>query len=163
MTLDEMLAKVCTKTRRKAHADDAEHRLQAACVRAFNLKYPRLRGRLFAVPNGGRRDAVTGARMKAEGVVAGVSDLILLCRTPSYGALLIEMKRPGGKQSACQRRWQSIITEGGDFKYVICCDINAFMHEVSSYLKNCILPWHDNGNGDSATSPSTSISSPTSK
>lgn len=32
----------------------------------------------FAVPNGGRRDAKTGARMKYEGVVRGVADLILL-------------------------------------------------------------------------------------
>ena len=32
----------------------------------------------FAVPNGGKRDAKTGARMKYEGAVRGVADLILL-------------------------------------------------------------------------------------
>lgn len=30
----------------------------------------------FAVPNGGKRDAKTGARMKYEGAVRGVADLI---------------------------------------------------------------------------------------
>lgn len=55
---------------------DEEHETQAACVRWFRAAWPGLRGRLFAVPNGGRRDAVTGARLKAEGVVAGVADLI---------------------------------------------------------------------------------------
>lgn len=33
---------------------------------------------LFAVPNGGKRDTKTGARMKYEGAVRGVADLILL-------------------------------------------------------------------------------------
>ena len=56
---------------------DAEHRLQCTCVRWFGYQYPELSALLFAVPNGGRRDPVTGARLKAEGVVAGVSDLIL--------------------------------------------------------------------------------------
>ena len=47
-----------------------------ACVlrkKWFNLKYPKLKGQLFAVPNGGRRDTVTGGKLKAEGVTAGVS------------------------------------------------------------------------------------------
>ena len=111
-----------------------EHRLQCACVRWFELQYPHLRGRLFAVPNGGRRDALTGARLKAEGVVAGVSDLVLLHRGRQYGALLIEMKKPGGRQSASQRWWQSVVAGGGDYKYVVCHTLDEFMHEVSTFL-----------------------------
>ena len=60
-----------------------EHSIQVACVTWFRYEYPTLSKRLFAVPNGGRRDAVTGARLKAEGVIAGVADLILL--TPLQG------------------------------------------------------------------------------
>lgn len=70
----------------------------ALCVKYFNLRYPKLKGRLFAVPNGGRRDAVTASKLKAEGVIAGVSDLILLKSNRDYGALLIEMKKKGGYQ-----------------------------------------------------------------
>ena len=77
MTLEEML-QMERKRKKKQKYDDEEHRIQCSCVKWFNLKYPKLKGRLFAVPNGGRRDTVTGGKLKAEGVTAGVSDLILL-------------------------------------------------------------------------------------
>ena len=34
---------------------------------------------LFAVPNGGQRNVVVASKLKAEGVRAGVADLILMC------------------------------------------------------------------------------------
>lgn len=51
---------------------------------------------LYAVPNGGKRDAVTAARMKAEGVRPGVWDIHLPIPSPrgTYRDLWIEMKRP---------------------------------------------------------------------
>ena len=54
-----------------------EHNIQVACVRWFAYQYPELQGLLFAVPNGGRRDAVTGAKLKAEGVITGVGVALL--------------------------------------------------------------------------------------
>ena len=135
MTLDEMLAKANAGARRKK-PDDAEHRTQVSCVRWFNLKYPHLRGRLFAVPNGGRRDDVTGAKLKAEGVIPGVSDLILLRSNNRYGALLIEMKTGNGRQSDSQRWWQSVITKNDEYKYVVCRSLDDFMREVTDYLKD---------------------------
>lgn len=134
-TLDGLLARSGAGARRKAPSD-GEHRLQEACVRWFSLTHPRLRGRLFAVPNGGRRDAVTGARLKAEGVVAGVADLILLKSNARYGALLIEMKTAGGRQSDSQRLWQRAVTAGGEYKYVVCRSLGDFMREVDGYLKD---------------------------
>ena len=135
MTLDELLARSNAGPRRKK-PDDAEHRTQVSCVRWFNLKYPNLRGRLFAVPNGGRRDAVTGARLKAEGVIAGVSDFILLKSNRRYGALLIEMKRKDGRLSASQRWWQRVVTENGEYKYVVCRGLDDFMRQVDGYLED---------------------------
>ena len=135
MTLDELLARSNAGARRKK-PDDAEHRTQVSCVRWFNLKYPHLRGRLFAVPNGGRRDAVTGAKLKAEGVVAGVSDLILLKSTHRFGALLIEMKTPKGRQSEHQRWWQSVICDKDEYKYVVCRSLDDFIREVRCYLND---------------------------
>ena len=134
MTLDELLAKANAKRSRKTPSDE-EHRIQVSCVRWFNLKYPHLRGRLFAVPNGGRRDAVTGARLKAEGVIAGVSDFILLKSNRRYGALLIEMKRKDGRQSASQRWWQRVVRENGEYKYVVCRGLDDFMRQVDGYLE----------------------------
>ena len=101
MTLEEML-QMERKRKKKQKYDDEEHRIQCSCVKWFNLKYPKLKGRLFAVPNGGRRDTVTGGKLKAEGVTAGVSDLILLKSNRDYGALLIEC------QFACCTKFHTI-------------------------------------------------------
>lgn len=135
MTFDELLSQ-SRKGRVRKRPSEVEHRIQQACVRWFNLQYPHLRGRLFAVPNGGRRDVVTGAKLKAEGVVAGVADLILLVTNKAFGALLIEMKKPGGIQSAAQRQWQEIVTTNGEYKYVICRSIYDFMREIRDFLNN---------------------------
>lgn len=135
MTLEEMLSKERKQKKKQKHNDE-KHRIQCACVKYFNLKYPKLKGRLFAVPNGGRRDAVTAAKLKAEGVIAGIADLILLKSNRDYGALLIEMKTPVGRQSDSQKEWQKIICENGEYKYVVCRSLDDFIREVDSYLKN---------------------------
>ena len=119
------------KSRR--HPKDEEHRLQVACVRWFRMQYPHLREMLFAVPNGGRRDEKTGARLKEEGVIAGVSDMILLQRNDNYGALLIEMKTKTGRQSESQKRWQKAAEEQG-YRYVVCRSLEEFMKEVNDYI-----------------------------
>lgn len=111
-----------------------EHSIQVACVTWFRYEYPTLSKRLFAVPNGGRRDAVTGARLKAEGVIAGVADLILLTPCKGYGALLVEMKTGKGKQSQAQKQWQKDITGKGEYQYVVCHSFDDFRKAVKEYL-----------------------------
>lgn len=135
MTFDELMAKKNAVKTRKVHKDE-EHRIQCACVRWFSLQYPRLHGRLFAVPNGGRRDATTAAKLKAEGVVAGVADLILLKSNRDYGALLIEMKTRKGRQRDSQKQWQNIVCADDEYKYVVCRSFDDFKREVDDYLKN---------------------------
>lgn len=113
---------------------DEEHRLQCACVRWFRLKYPQLASRLFAVPNGGRRDSITGARLKEEGVLAGVADLILLVPNADYHALLIEMKTPKGRQSESQKEWQRAVAGNDDYLYVVCRSLEEFIKIINDYL-----------------------------
>ena len=68
MTYEEYLQEQKKKkSRRPPRAE--EHRLQCGCVSWFCLQYPAWRGLLFAVPNGGRRDGITGKKLKDEGVV----------------------------------------------------------------------------------------------
>lgn len=129
MRLDQLRAR--TPRRRS----DDEHRLQAACIQWFRIRYPRMRHNLFAVPNGGRRDAATASRLKAEGVLAGVADLILLKPNRYYGALLIEMKTPAGRQQASQRQWQDLITADG-YKYIVVRTIEEFIQQVKLYLND---------------------------
>lgn len=136
MTFDEMMSRMKKESGQRKQPSEEEHRIQCECVRWFSLQYPRLHGRLFAVPNGGRRDAVTAAKLRAEGVVAGVADLILLKSNRDYGALLIEMKTTKGRQSESQKKWQNIVCANGEYKYVLCRSFDDFKREVDDYLRN---------------------------
>lgn len=113
--------------------DDEEHRIQCACVNWFRLQYPTHATALFAVPNGGRRDKVSGAKLKAEGVLPGVSDLILLLPRGRHHGLLIEMKTERGKQSQAQRDWQRDMVHRG-YKYMVIRSIDEFIDRVTDYL-----------------------------
>lgn len=135
MTFDEMvqLQKASGKVKRKRN--DLEHRLQRQMVKWFRLQYPDMKHNLFSVPNGGLRDEITAAKMKAEGQLAGVSDLILLKSNRFYGALLIETKTKEGRQSDLQKEWERKITNDG-YKYVIVRSLDDFMREVNQYIKD---------------------------
>ena len=65
--------------------------------------------RIIAIPNGGQRSLSTAARLKAEGVSAGVPDLFI----PAW-RVWIEMKREkGGTVSADQKEWLVYLEECG--------------------------------------------------
>ncbi|MFI3322593.1 MAG: VRR-NUC domain-containing protein [Rikenellaceae bacterium] len=110
-----------------------ESKLQQICVRWFRLQYPKLSGVFFAVPNGGYRNKIEGGILKAEGVLAGVSDLILLTPSSLYHGLCIEMKQGKGTQQESQKIFQSNIEANG-YKYVICRNVEEFINEIRIYL-----------------------------
>lgn len=112
-----------------------ESNLQKSCVRWFRLQYPKLASLLFAVPNGGARNAVTGAILKAEGVTKGVADLLLLVPTKHHHALCVEMKTPKGRQSQAQKDWQKAVTDQG-YCYIVCRSAEEFIREITRYLRD---------------------------
>lgn len=112
-----------------------EHNLQVACVNWFRYQYPIVGKMLIAVGNGGKRDAITGAMLKAEGVLAGVSDLILLIPNNRYHGLLIEMKTKTGRQSAAQKDWQQEVEKLNYYKYVVVRSLEEFMNIINDYLE----------------------------
>ena len=132
MKFDEMLASQ-KKVRRKPR--DEEHRLQAACVKWFRLKYRNMASVLFAVPNGNKRTARNGAYMNEEGMLSGVADLILLKSNRFYGGLAIEMKTKKGRQEESQKAWQKECEANGN-KYVICRSFDDFRREIDMYVKD---------------------------
>ena len=122
---------------------EEEHQIQSACVRWFAYQHPELKGLLFAVPNGGARNKATAGKLKAEGVVAGVSDLILLVpqwfttwrgqQGCLYAGLCIEMKTAKGRQSPDQKEWQAKVESKG-YKYAVCHSLDEFINEIEDYL-----------------------------
>lgn len=111
---------------------DIEHSTQVACVRWFRYAYPnRL---IFAIPNGGARNAVTGARLKAEGVLAGVPDLMIAEPRGYWAGLFIEMKTATGKLSKEQKQMQVTLTEKG-YYFAVCRSFDEFRQIVTEYLQ----------------------------
>jgi hypothetical protein len=108
---------------------------QRSCKRWFNIQYPRLAPLLFAVPNGGRRGKVEARIMKAEGVVAGVADMILLVPRGGFASLCIEFKSDKGRQSPMQKAWQTAAEDAGN-KYVIVRSIEEFIEAVKGYIQS---------------------------
>jgi hypothetical protein len=88
---------------------------------------------LFAVPNGGYRKELECKILKAEGVVAGVSDLILLVPRNGKGSLCIEMKTRTGVQRSSQKVWQEECEKAGN-QYVIVRSFEEFREAVTNYL-----------------------------
>lgn len=80
----------------------------------FENIYPRA-DRMFAIPNGGKRDNITASRLKAEGVKAGVPDTFYPVPRCCVGCpalsglyqhgLWIEFKKENGKEQKNQTAW----------------------------------------------------------
>lgn len=113
---------------------DPEHELQKACVQWFDAQFPKFRFDLFAVPNGGHRNKATAGKLKAEGVRAGVADLILE-REGFFGPLVyIEMKTKVGRQSPNQKDFQKHVESKGR-AYKIARSLEDFEEIVLKHLK----------------------------
>jgi hypothetical protein len=110
-----------------------EHRLQVSCVRWYRYQYPQYRALLFAVPNGGKRDVRTAVNLKAEGVVSGVADLLLLMPRHHVHGLCIEMKTIKGRQTEAQKEWQLQVERQG-YAYSIIRSLPEFIAVLEAYI-----------------------------
>lgn len=105
-----------------------EHVEQREFVSWFRKTYPAIR--ILAIPNGSQRSRTTGARLKAEGVVAGVPDLLI----PAWN-LWIEMKRAdGGTTSAVQKDWHRYL-ESIDHTVLVCAGFLQAKEKVEELVK----------------------------
>ena len=101
-----------------------EHQEQKLFVKWFELQYPKVR--LFAIPNGGNRNARTGAMLKLEGVRKGVPDIFI----PEW-RLWLEFKiSKGGRVKPEQREW---------IDYLNGCGYTAIVANGFDVAKNYIL------------------------
>ena len=112
--------------------NNAESRLQQACIKWVRYQYPDLI--IYAIPNGGKRNAVTGAILKAEGVLAGVADLFVAKATPHHHGLYIEMKTERGRQSESQKAFERAVV-GEGYRYAVCRSFEDFEGVVREYLE----------------------------
>lgn len=104
---------------------------------AYNrVKYPELE-LMYHVPNGGGRNLIEAAHLKAQGVKPGVPDICLPVPNIKYTALYIELKRrKGGKVSEEQRGWITALNRVG-CRAVVCHGWDEAREEIERYLGGC--------------------------
>ena len=112
----------------------SEHDLQVACVRWFRIQYDQYAKLLFAIPNGGQRNEIVAAKLKAEGVLSGAPDLFLaLPRGGSHG-LWIEMKNgKAGRVSDSQKEMIALLEKEG-YACAICHTMDEFAEIIGEYI-----------------------------
>lgn len=88
-----------------AAPEKSEHEIQREIVQAIEL----MGWAVFAIPNGGVRNAVTAMKLRAEGVRPGVPDLFV----PAL-KLWLEVKKPKtGRLAKHQVAWRDYLRDAG--------------------------------------------------
>lgn len=107
----------------------SEHDEQCTVVEYCKIRrYP-----IFAIPNGGSRHKAEAARLKAEGVSAGVPDLFLPIPTGNCHGLFIEMKVGKNKSSASQNAWIALLKKNG-YAAEVCYGAYAAIKMIDRYI-----------------------------
>ena len=89
---------------------------------------------LYAIPNGGKRDARVAAKLKMEGVKAGVLDLNLPVARGGYLGLWIEMKSGTNGLTASQDRWlRDLVAQG--HMVAVCWTAEVAIKILETYLE----------------------------
>ena len=110
----------------------SEHMEQVRLVNMLRNFYPKVL--FFAVPNGGLRNKLEAKRLKDEGVLSGVADLVIPEAHGGYNGLFVELKRvKGGSQSKSQKDFEKAVLERG-YQYVLCKGAAVALFEIKKYL-----------------------------
>ena len=127
----EQLAKANTE-----HAHQAALFCQAA--RHTHL-YPELEW-MFAIPNGGERNVKVAVKLKAEGVRAGVSDIMLPAPRSNYHGFFIEMTAPGKIENTSdkQDKFGAFVTTQG-YRFAVFDNWLDAWVEILEYLNGDAL------------------------
>jgi hypothetical protein len=93
---------------------------------------------IYAVPNGGARSPVTGARLKKEGVKRGIPDVNIDHPRSGYHGMRIEFKVPGGKPTEHQKKVIAYMNAEG-YLVRIHTDPHVAFSELKSYLEGTFV------------------------
>ncbi len=126
-----------TRGPRKPSAGPSEHQVQSAVISWWHwacggYKLPEFA--LFAVPNGGARDPITGAKLKREGVRPGVPDLVLAAPRDQFHGLLIEMKVGDNKPSDKQQEFIEYL-QGAGYCTSVHWTADSAIEAIKEYLR----------------------------
>jgi hypothetical protein len=120
-----------------------EHSEQVAVVAYLQMSYPDVL--FWATPNGammggGRAGAIRMNALKAEGLLPGVSDLILFEPRGGYAAMFLEMKRADGGSGASENQLWFIrqVEKRGAFG-IVCNGYDEAQVVIDDYLNGRMI------------------------
>lgn len=116
-------------------AAGTEHAHQTAlfCWAALAAtQHPELR-LMFAIPNGGERNKIVAANLKAEGVKSSVPDIFLPVARAGRHGLFIELKKNGGRATPDQLKMIEALRAQG-FGALVCVGWTYARDVILQYL-----------------------------
>jgi VRR-NUC domain len=108
--------------------NEHEHRLQTVLAKYLDLN----NYQFFAVANGGWRNKVVAAKLKAEGVKAGVADLFILLPNSTFHGLFVEVKIKGNSQQPNQKVFEQKARDCG-YEYIIVRSLDELIEKLKYY------------------------------
>jgi len=112
----------------------SESALQSSIVQFLRLSLP-AGYKVLSIPNGGKRDRITGAILKREGAISGAPDLEII--GPGGSVAFIELKTATGRLSASQKAFGDWCGEWS-VPFAVCRslgDVQAFLDDLNIPLK----------------------------
>ncbi|SEI17133.1 VRR-NUC domain-containing protein [Pseudomonas asplenii] len=121
----------------RAKPVDREGLEQAALMQELELTLPVVFELIYHVPNGGHRHKATAARLKGQGVKAGIPDLVLPMARGGYFGLYIEFKATppnDAEVSASQHARIRMLNEQG-YLAIVCRGHFDAMEQIRAYVR----------------------------
>jgi hypothetical protein len=116
---------------------DREGQEQAALLTELRIRMPEVADLIFHVPNGGHRAKAVAAKLKAQGVKAGIPDLVLPMARGGFFGLYIEFKATPPNDAAISdsqhERIRKLNAQG--YLAVVCRGHFDTMEQIRAYLR----------------------------
>jgi hypothetical protein len=129
--------KLFKQTPVRAKSIDREGQEQAALMTELRIRIPEVADLIFHVPNGGHRVKAVAAKLKAQGVKAGIPDLVLPMARGGFFGLYIEFKATPPNDAAISdsqhERIRKLNAQG--YLAVVCRGHFDTMEQIRAYLR----------------------------
>lgn len=121
----------------RAKPVDREGQEQAALMRELELRYPAVFELMYHVPNGGHRAKAVAGKLKAQGVKAGIPDLVLTMARGGFFGLYIEFKATPPNDAAISPSQHERIRKLNEQGYlaVVCRGHFDAIEQIRAYLR----------------------------
>lgn len=129
--------RVFKPTASRAPRIDREGLEQAALLAELRVRMPVVADLIYHVPNGGHRVKSVAAKLKAQGVKAGIPDLVLPMARGGYFGLYIEFKATPPNDAAVSASQHERIRKLNDQGYLamVCRGHFDAMEQIRAYLR----------------------------